>query len=234
MLAENYTALDYYRYERKFTAEVQFINKAETILRLHPAAFSERYRARKVNNIYFDTPSLEFFADNHMGKDKRVKYRIRWYEELKGLVRPILEIKIKKGLVGYKKSFLLNEIEINETLTKANLINLIVSSDVPADVIEKMKLLEPVLLNTYSRRYFESFDRRFRFTFDSKMQYYHFNRSIQFGRPASDNSMFVIEMKYAKEHDDEASQVAQYIPFRLSKNSKYVNGIMHFYPGIAT
>ena len=233
MVAENYTALDYYRYERKFVGDVFSLKRAEMLLKVHPELFWERYQSRQVNNIYFDTPSLEYFADNHQGKDNRVKYRIRWYGAIKGMVEPILEIKIKKGLVGIKRSYSLKSFLVDDSLTKADLIKVVSQSEVPADVIEKFKHLEPVLLNAYTRRYFENFSRKFRITFDTHLCYFQFNRTIQFGNVREDKSKLVIEMKYDHKYDNEAAQIAQLLPFRMSKNSKYVSGIECFYPGIA-
>lgn len=233
MLPENYTRLDNYRYERKFTGTEDVINRTEVMVKTHPEAFSERYQPRRVNNIYFDTPTLEYFADNIQGKAERIKYRIRWYGNVWGEVSPILELKIKKGLVGYKKSYPLKNFTVNENLTKEDLIESICHSNVPDDITEKIKILEPVLLNSYERRYFESFNRKFRLTFDTKVSYYHFNRTIQFGKPVNDFSSFILEMKYDQEHDKQAERITQIFPFRLSKSSKYINGILHFYPGIA-
>ena len=34
-----------------------------------------------------------------------------------------------------------------------------------------------------------------------------------------------MEVKYDVQHDDVSSQVTNYFPFSVSKNSKYVNGI---------
>jgi len=36
---------------------------------------------------------------------------------------------------------------------------------------------------------------------------------------------FILELKYGVAHDNTANHIAQQIPFRLNKSSKYVNGI---------
>ena len=234
MAESNYTYLDQYRYERKFAGNALAQKKAEVLLKMHPDFFRETYPQRQVNNIYFDTPSLEYYADNHQGKDNRQKFRIRWYGEVKGEVNAILEIKIKKGQVGIKKSYPLAPFIVDEKLNKERLIEVIRNSDVPQDVVEKFILLEPVLLNMYSRKYFENFNRKFRITFDFEMRFFQFNRNIRFADLRRDKDRFVIELKYFKENDLDAGRITQYLPFRLSKSSKYVNGIEKFYPGIAT
>ncbi len=233
MSTENYTYLDKFRYERKFAGDALSQKKAEVLLKTHPEMFRESYPPRLVNNIYFDTPSLEYYADNHQGKNNRQKFRIRWYGNLFGEVKGILEIKIKKGLVGIKKSFPLIPFIVDENLSKSKLIEVIKASKVDEDIVQKFQLLEPVLVNRYSRKYFENFNRKFRVTFDSEMCFYQFNRNIRMNDFRQDKHLFVIELKYFKEFDKEAGKLTQYFPFRLSKNSKYVNGIEKFFPGIA-
>ncbi|MBN1925062.1 MAG: VTC domain-containing protein [Prolixibacteraceae bacterium] len=233
MLPENYTILNDFRYERKFVGSSLALNKAEVSVKTHPAMFREVYAQRTVNNIYFDTPSLEYFNDNHLGKDQRIKARIRWYGKLTGEINPILELKIKKGLVGIKKSISVNPFIVDEHLNRDKLNRAINNSDIPNDIKEQMSMLEPVLVNRYSRRYFESFDHRYRLTFDSDMAYFHYNRTIQFSNKKTETDKLIIELKYDHRNNNDAQLISNHLPFRLSKNSKYVNGIFLFYPGIA-
>ena len=43
-------------------------------------------------------------------------------------------------------------------------------------------------------------------------------------RVANDHDV-IVELKYDTEHDEYANRISASFPFRLSKNSKYVNGI---------
>ena len=45
-----------YRYERKFLVEALNRFDIEAIIKMHPSGFSEIYRERYINNIYFDDP----------------------------------------------------------------------------------------------------------------------------------------------------------------------------------
>lgn len=230
----NYTTLDNYRFERKFVGKKTDLRKTALLLKAHPECFRETYASRQVNNIYLDTPLLQYYADNHHGKDNRVKFRIRWYGALNGRAnQPILEIKIKKGLVGIKRSYPLQPLEIDETLDRERMLRIAAQSDLPDEVMEQLKRLEPVLVNCYSRSYYESFNRKFRITLDSDLQYFHFNRRISWENRKTEPDKFVLEMKYNSEFNDDASRVTQQLPFRLAKNSKYVSGVDFFYPGIA-
>ena len=108
-----------YRFERKFFITGLTKYEIESVVKLHPAIFSEIFHKRHINNIYFDTFSLKNLHDNVEGASDRIKVRIRWYGELYGYIeKPVLEIKIKNGLLGKKISvpvepFTLNENTVN-------------------------------------------------------------------------------------------------------------------------
>ena len=87
-----------YRYERKFVTSELSKYHVESIVKTHPAIFSEIYQLRNVNNMYFDSFRLVNYSDNVDGSSDRIKIRIRWYGELFGKIKnPVLEIKEKKG-----------------------------------------------------------------------------------------------------------------------------------------
>jgi len=233
MALPDYTQLSHYRFERKFTGNRAEYNRADVFIQNHPEHFRAIYSPRRVNNIYFDTPSLDCFYDNLSGKDQRVKYRIRWYGALFGNVRPILEIKIKKGLAGTKKSYPLLPFSVDESLSREKIRDILKGSTIPDDIRHKMLMLEPVLVNSYQRRYFENFDHRFQITMDTDMEYLHFRRSFSPTDQRKEHGKFVLELKYDTQHDRDADKITQQLSLRLSKNSKYINGILIFYPGIA-
>jgi len=104
-----------FRFERKFLTDQLSYHQLEQMVMSHPACFRQMFFQRKVNNIYFDTPDLRFFDDNVSGRTDRVKVRIRWYDSsIYKIVKPTLEFKIKKGLVGRKASFKMNDFELND------------------------------------------------------------------------------------------------------------------------
>src|SRR5688572_29998156 len=110
------------RYERKFLITNYSYKDVLQILKFHPACFSEIFEERSINNIYFDTPGLLHYYDNIEGSPDRLKVRIRWYGELFGPVdKPVLEYKIKKGLMGKKESHALRPFVLNEKFNKAEI-----------------------------------------------------------------------------------------------------------------
>jgi SPX domain protein involved in polyphosphate accumulation len=216
-----------YRYERKFVVSGLSYHEIESIINLHPAMFSEVYSPRFVNNLYFDSPGMNQYFNNIDGLMERVKVRIRWYGELFGHVdNPTLELKFKRGLVGRKMGFPLPEICIDGFLQKDILLNTLKQSDVPDNLKLDLVSLEFALINRYWRKYFQSVDDRYRITLDTKLEsYYVQGHSNTFLHKSIDRNDSVVELKYGPQEDDRVGQICQHFPFRLTKNSKYVNGI---------
>lgn len=225
-----YTPLLRQRFERKYLIHPYTRSEAEMIIRLHPAAFSPIYKQRQVNNLYLDTPSLRFFYDNIYGSSDRKKFRIRWYGALFGRIQePVLEIKIKNGYVGRKLSFPLTTFDFDQDLNGDDMIRIFAQSDLPEWVRNELTILEPSLLNSYQRSYYQSHDRRFRITIDDQLQYVDvFTLPSRFERDRAVHTEVVLELKYDFDQDDIAEEITNGLPFRLIKNSKYINGILLF------
>lgn len=220
-----------YRYERKFLIpNIARINVEQLVLQ-HPALFSEIYHDRYVNNIYFDFIELQNFMDNVIGNMHRIKHRIRWYGDLLSMIeKPILESKIKEGIVGTKRSFKLNKFLLRKGISAAQIRSVILNSEV--DVSTKSIILNqiPVLLNRYKRKYFQSADKKFRITLDDEMMFAKFNTfNNSFIERYSDLNHIVMELKYDKEYELDAARIINHFPFRLTKCSKYARGIQLFF-----
>jgi hypothetical protein len=96
------------------------------------------------------------------------------------------------------------------------------------EIQESLKFLEPTLLNRYFRKYYLSANRKFRVTLDTQLRYTRISsHQNYFLRIAKNDSDVVMEMKYDVEDDQAAGSVSSGFPFRLTKNSKYVNGVDH-------
>lgn len=227
---EGYSFLNDYRYERKFQVSKMSVQGVETVIKNHPAFFKEIFHERYINNIYFDTQNLTYYYNNSFGKSQRTKYRIRWYGNLEDEVKnPILEIKIKNALVGTKESYKLENFNLNS----GNLLNAVLESlkksDLPENVTEQMKALVPSLGNRYKRKYFMDFSKKFRITVDTEIEYYNVsNNAIFFNDKFIERNSTVVELKYNQENNMGASAISSQFPFRMTKNSKYVNGIECF------
>ena len=207
------------RYELKYI--VPHVDARQVIARImmHPASFREAYPDRKVNNIYFDTPDFHCFHQNIEGAPMRNKMRLRWYGNPDfPNEKSVLEIKHKDKELGWKTLRLL---DAGLVKSSNDLIRLVKSIGV-----YKSEYL-PILRNSYLRSYFISNDGLFRITVDRKQR---------FGLPFSGNVHLeindypvVVEIKFDENHMERSREITDYIPFRQTKNSKYVTGVQSLY-----
>jgi len=217
-----------YRYERKFLIATLTQAEIELIIKLHPAMFSRVYPPRFVNNLYFDSPNMRNFFDTVDGIRSRLKVRIRWYGSVFGdIADPVLELKIKEGFLGKKDQFRLTPFSIDESFQPDMTADVFRRSRIPNSLKLNLMCMEATLLNSYRRQYFQSVDRKFRITLDSAIQFYpteaHGNIFRQ--RPIYANHL-VVELKYSQDQDPRAESITRHFPFRMSKSSKYTEGIL--------
>ncbi len=224
------------RYERKFVVGLLDIKQLESIIRHHPAAFREIFQKRQVNNIYLDTIDHKTYFDNVYGNTNRIKVRIRWYGETFGEAgKPVLELKIKSGLAGRKESFPLASFILDNEFSRDILAHVFSHSDLPPWVREKLTGYFPVLLNSYIRKYFVSADEKVRATLDGQMKYYAIAaRHNNFLKKYEEKENIILELKYDLDAAYVASDICQHLPMRMTKSSKYVNGIELFNPHLPT
>lgn len=216
-----------YRYERKFYILNKKPEEVEAIVKLHRYGFSEIFVPRKINNIYFDFHNLQNFYENVDGLANRKKHRVRWYgETFRDIKKPVLEIKIKKGLLGTKLSYPVNVFEIGSDFTADRAVEIFNCDTVPQALREELKTMRPMLLNSYERKYFMSGDGNYRITIDSQLQYYKIlSQNNSFMHKCLVDNNVIMELKYANDLDDNVNRITSSLPFRVTKSSKYVEGI---------
>jgi len=132
------------RYERKIPIRSLSSVEVENIIRLHPSCFREIYHKRKINNIYFDDFSMNSFHDNLSGRDNRLKFRVRWYGKTFGKIEPVLELKIKQGVVGTKKNFNLKPFIITNTVNTYYLKQKILENNFPIEISNQLSRMDAV------------------------------------------------------------------------------------------
>ncbi|MBD98284.1 MAG: hypothetical protein CMO34_00430 [Verrucomicrobia bacterium] len=228
---ENYTPLENARFERKFVADQSF-STVERIIKLNPGAFRPIFQKRQINNVYFDTPNLNNYYDNHFGKSHRNKMRIRWYGHPKDVAKnPVLEFKIKRGLSGLKESFPLPELSLKEFNAQEKWQAYFKQSELPEEVKHQLLNFRPSLLNSYERKYYKSFDNLYRITIDFNLKFYNITRGII--EKAEETQPVIVELKYDLDKNNGASKITAALPFRLGKFSKYAVGIECFHKHLA-
>lgn len=198
------------------------------MLKLHPAIFKEIYHERRVNNIYLDSFDLRYFFENINGISRRLKVRIRWYGELFGTIKdPVLELKLKHNLHVGKLSYPLIPFTMNNDLSINTMHEVFRKSSINEHLRLHLKELHFSLLNSYQRKYFLSADRKYRATVDSNIQVYklspYYNNFLYKSEKYSNT---IIELKYNEPNDMFIDEITNHFSFRMTKNSKYINGII--------
>jgi len=219
------------RYERKIPIICPDVKIIRHQVRLHPAGFREIYHSREINNIYFETPSLDCGMANVEGERNRWKIRIRWYGLFfTKISSPRLELKIKQDHLGYKKRFSLPPFTVKKQFDTKRLRVLMLHSSIPKQLRDIIMVMHPVLVNSYLRTYFLSTDSRFRLTLDSDLMWGSIPSSGSgiIHRQREANSV-ILELKYDRDNDDDAETITNKFPWRVSKNSKYINALSRLY-----
>jgi SPX domain protein involved in polyphosphate accumulation len=224
-------AIREYRYERKFFIDQFDAPSMIAHLKQHPAMFSELYPPRAINNIYLDSPMMDNFFENENGYPQRRKARLRWYHDLfQHVEAPVLEFKLKDGWMGTKIQYRFSGFDFDDNFSERVFQYAVRSSDIPNDVRDYLLTVEPVLANCYQRCYYATPDQRFRVTIDSGLTFYHLNKfSNRFLFRQTDYQDIVVEMKYQREDDGEAARISAGFPYRMTRSSKYVQGIEKVY-----
>jgi hypothetical protein len=209
------------RYERKYRIEHATWQEVQAVLHRLPLSFQLAYPDRFINSIYLDSPSLHTVQDNLSGISSRSKFRVRWYgEDLESATKPILEKKIKSNQLGTKEHSPLPDFQLADGF---DFVSFLLENS-PA-----CQLLSPVVLVRYLRSYYVSFDGQVRATIDRGLQYLHFHGNIWMKNSALHDPAVILEIKYDEKLDGQLDEMFQSLPFRLSKNSKFVGGLFGFY-----
>jgi len=206
------------RYERKYLLSVGDYRSISREIMIHPAGFKVQHPDRRIRNIYFDTIELAALNTNLYGVSERAKNRVRWYgDEILPKGKAKWETKQKFNTLGAKvvESIVFTE---NASLKE-------IASQANARFCREQPLA-PTLLNTYVRSYFVTPDNKFRMTVDREMDFSPLVNGRKITSIPFYVSNVVVELKYDQQWDDDANEILKYIPFRQTKNSKYVTGML--------
>ena len=170
-----------YRYERKFRLSNNYYHAVKNQIELQ--GWFKQYPDREVNNIYFDSLSNDSYDESINGHLEKKKYRVRWYGETfpknsQVINSAILEIKIKREMLNYKKAYDFGNFILSKKTTYNDLLSIL--SDKIKNNINDLDLLyieniEPIFINNYSREYFIDLSGKIRLTIDRRQKYYNIN-----------------------------------------------------------
>ncbi len=203
----------------------------EVLLKLHPALFRVHFPPRFINSLYFDSVDFHHFMENREGDAYRVKARVRWYGAMMGPIeKSALELKSKSGYAMGKERHEFGPFQFDRGFTRGTIDEALKLTELPDRVRFDLRRLIPTLLTRYDRRYYLSSCGRFRITIDSGLMYIGVNPATnRFLKMERDRESLIVELKYGIDDEEDASEIAEGLPFRLSRSSKYVNGIQRIY-----
>jgi len=219
------------RYEIKWSIDDTGLAEVCMWLRLHPENFSQHYPQRRVNSIYFDSPDLLNVDENLAGISERRKLRLRWYGNTSCVRQGNWEIKCKERNLGWKvtrpmgQCIPLSEMNWQEVLA--------VLRDNTTDYVGMHLACSgwPALINSYERLYYLSWDTSIRATVDFHQVYFDQRLSgtpnLTRCLPYPDQDNIVLELKAPAASHDRLAEIVQHFPVRVTRNSKYVNGMLH-------
>ena len=210
------------RHELKFVAPAERYHELENWVRLNAGGFVRAFPARRVNNVYFDTPDLATYRENLSGTSRRTKLRLRWYGDTNRPDTAAIELKHRRNHLGWKSIYRLGPLDLENASWSA------LRRRIREQLTDEGRLWfdahrEPVMMNRYDRQYYERPERDVRITLDRRQAVFDQRRQPRPNqtRPANLPDTLVVEVKFAPGDRSIGNWVLQGIPIRVSRNSKY-------------
>jgi hypothetical protein len=216
-----------WRLEIKFVLPSWAESSARLQLLNSDTGFRRSYSSRIVNNIYFDSIDHKAVQSNFSGIGERAKVRLRWYGDTRSPVNSVLEIKVKSRGAGTK---LRHPISTQTRLGEMTWdeIRELISSGAEASIRRYFETSNhPMLFNTYSRQYYESYDQAVRATVDTEIRSRHQSDLLRpelthISQPAGN---LVVELKADVSNEQQLREAARSLTWRAGKHSKYIRGL---------
>ncbi len=212
------------RYELKMVVASSASSSVRHQLQLHPAGIRQTYEPRLVNSVYFDDYEFSRYRESVEGISDRQKVRLRWYGDTFSPDESALEIKRKKGQLGWKLTHPINTaFNFEASVTWNEIISAMLDLLSPRRRIDLQNALNPVVINRYRREYFATADGEVRVTIDTGQ--------VAFGQIMTPypnvrcsvrlDSAIVIEIKAPRVAQKRLQEVANALPHKVTRHSKY-------------
>ena len=216
-----------WRLEIKFVLPFWAESNAQLQLLNSDTGFRRSYPSRIVNNIYFDSIDHQAVQSNFSGIGERAKVRLRWYGDTTAPVNSVLEIKLKSRGAGTKLRHIISTQARLDDMTWDEIRKMISSGAEPSIKRHLETSDRPMLFNTYSRRYYESYDATVRATIDTEIRSRRQSdltrpRLTYIAQPAGD---IVVELKAQIRNEQQLREAARSLAWRAGKHSKYIRGL---------
>ena len=218
------------RFERKYSLSVSDLPRFWRWKSGSGSVFQAAYPDRSINNIYFESPEWANYDENLAGISRRCKCRLRWYGDTKAPVNMRFEVKRRRNSIGDK---LVQKIPDNRLVLGNEVSHIYTELRKCLDPELKMILDQshlPVLFNSYRRQYYSTKE-GVRLTLDIDLQFESLaNCCDEYRYKAVKSEIYgFMEVKYSVNQRSNVERCLKELPFRATRNSKYVIGIQHLY-----
>lgn len=214
------------RHEIKLVAPESEYHHLLQWFRIHSGGFVETYPARRINNVYFDTPDYAAYAESLAGVSSKAKVRFRWYGTSALPDSGRLEVKVKRNLLGRKIVY-----PIDAPLSGGMTWREIICEMTRRLPWEGKRWLhaycQPAIVNRYTRHYWAAEQGDVRATVDVNHRVYdqRYKPHPNVAHPANMSRSIIVEVKCAREHSRLAEELMKGLPLVVSRNSKYCSGV---------
>ena len=213
------------RYECKMVCRETVPGAVATQLQELPIPLRRLYPPRRVQSLYFDTVEGRALQENLAGLSERSKLRLRWYGPDASLVMGVLEQKIRRDMLGWKRRLPLDEPMALDGVVKTAFMRDLMSR-VSAEWQERLGMgMEPVQWVQYDREYLEAPGVAVRVTVDRGLIAWDqrprafLDRTFPTPVPSD---LVIVECKAPYEQEAAAREILGRLPFVVDKCSKFV------------
>ena len=215
------------RRELKFTTNEIYYSDIINWIKNNKVNFKKNFPKRLINSIYFDNYSYSSFKENIYGDSKKTKIRLRWYNIFFFSMDSFFEIKKRDNIYNYKKTIKIPNLAIKPNSNFKEIIQTLKFNLEPIDTIELDARPFPTIISQYTREYYIDFDKEIRITIDRNIKTFdqRLSNKINLKNEITIPNLMVVEFKFKDASINKLLNSFNNFPLRLSKNSKYINGI---------
>ena len=215
------------RRELKFTTNEIYYSDIINWIKNNKVNFKKHFPKRLINSIYFDNYSYSSFKENIYGDSKKTKIRLRWYNIFFFSMDSFFEIKKRDNIYNYKKTIKIPNLVIKLNSNFKEIIQTLKLNLEPIDTIELDARPFPTIISQYTREYYIDFDKEIRITIDRNIKTFdqRLSNKINLKNEITIPNLMVVEFKFKDASINKLLNSFNNFPLRLSKNSKYINGI---------
>jgi hypothetical protein len=214
------------RREMKFVFDGSCVDALRDVLEVNArrVAFGDG-PVSNVNSIYFDDARLSSAAESLAGVSRRVKLRLRWYDEKFARQRLFFEVKRRSGQVISKDRTPLDAPEVIDRIPYDDLLAWLGQALAPEPAAWLNLRPIPTTIVSYQREHFRDRDSSIRITLDYQIEAY---TQLGLQRPARRSGvaldrLAVVEVKTLAADEHNVRRLLFPLKPRLARCSKYVH-----------